>query len=401
MKLSSDIINDIMCDYGEAFYVLDSNKFKKNYLELEKAFKSIYPNFNIAYSYKTNYIPKLCKIVNELGGYAEVVSELEVELAIRCGVKPTNIIWNGPVKNNLELEKYLLTGVIVNIDSLEEAEIIRNISSSQDKKINVGIRCNYDVNDSVISRFGLDVNSRDFIEVLNIVNSSPQLNFINLHCHFAKRNIEFWEKRVSGMIDLLENLDFIPEKIDLGGGLFGKMENSLKSQFQYNIPSYREYAEVVATEFSNLFKKSDKKPELLIEPGTAIVGDCLQFIGTIQSIKNIRGTYFATLLGSQHNINMKGIKPPIEIINQKKGEVYESIDIVGYTCIESDVIYQNYSGQLSVGDIVIINNCGSYSIVMKPPFILPNFPILEINDDCIEVIKRKEVFDDIFNTYNF
>ena len=48
------------------------------------------------------------------------------------------------------------------------------------------------------------------------------------------------------------------------------------------------------------------------------------------------------------------------------------------------------------GDFIVISNCGSYSIVMKPPFILPNFPVLDIDGDEVEVIKRAESFDDLF-----
>ena len=54
-----------------------------------------------------------------------------------------------------------------------------------------------------------------------------------------------------------------------------------------------------------------------------------------------------------------------------------------------------------MGDFVVIENCGSYSLVMKPPFILPNFAVLDINDDKIEVIKRAETFDDLFHTFSF
>lgn len=38
---------------------------------------------------------------------------------------------------------------------------------------------------------------------------------------------------------------------------------------------------------------------------------------------------------------------------------------------------------------------------MKPPFILPNFPVLDISGDQVEVIKSQETFDDIFHTFNF
>jgi diaminopimelate decarboxylase len=56
MKLSSDIIAELSKQYGDAFYLLHSKRFEQNFIELKKAFTDIYPKFNIAYSYKTNYI---------------------------------------------------------------------------------------------------------------------------------------------------------------------------------------------------------------------------------------------------------------------------------------------------------------------------------------------------------
>ena len=71
---------------GRPFYLLKSNVFRDNYLKLDRAFKSVYPNFQIAYSYKTNYTSKFCQIINDLGGYAEVVSDMELHWARRIGV---------------------------------------------------------------------------------------------------------------------------------------------------------------------------------------------------------------------------------------------------------------------------------------------------------------------------
>lgn len=66
-RVNYNILKNIEKQYGEGFYLIDTQQFKKNYNELMNAFKEIYNNFNIAYSYKTNYTPKLCKVVNELG----------------------------------------------------------------------------------------------------------------------------------------------------------------------------------------------------------------------------------------------------------------------------------------------------------------------------------------------
>lgn len=401
--MDKQIIKQLQAEYGEAFYLLDSAQFRKNFAELKAAFNDIYPNWNIAYSYKTNYTPKLCKIVNELGGYAEVVSEMELEIAKRIGCKMDRVIWNGPIKNVPIMEQFLLDGGTINIDSIEELEQVKDIHNRHaDKLIHVGIRCNYDVNDGVVSRFGFDIDGAEFMEAVKFATTTENVKFINFQCHFAKRQIAYWPARAKGMVDLIDRLGIIPERIDIGGGLFGKMADSLRAQFSCEIPDYEAYAKAAAQVFADYFADKDVKPELLIEPGSAVVGDCMKFIGTVKTIKNVRGKWIATVLGSQKNISMTGINPPMEVIamggEQKE---YKDLDFVGFTCIEGDVLYHNYTGKLAHQDAIVISNCGSYSLVMKPPFILPNFPVLDISEGKTEVIKRAENFDDLFHTFNF
>jgi len=401
--MDKQIIEQLRAEYGEAFYLLDSAQFRKNYAELKTAFNNIYPNWNIAYSYKTNYTPKLCKIVNELGGYAEVVSEMELEIAKRVGCKMECVIWNGPIKNVPIMEQFLLDGGTINIDSIEELEQVKDIHNRHaDKLIHVGIRCNYDVNDGVVSRFGFDIDGAEFMEAVKFATSTENVKFINFQCHFAKRQIAYWPARAKGMVDLIDRLGIIPDRIDIGGGLFGKMADSLRAQFSCEIPDYEAYARAAAQVFADYFADKVVKPELLIEPGSAVVGDCMKFIGTVKTIKNVRGKWIATVLGSQKNISMTGINPPMEVIamggEQKE---YKDLDFVGFTCIEGDVLYHNYTGKLAHQDAIVISNCGSYSLVMKPPFILPNFPVLDISEGKTEVIKRAENFDDLFHTFNF
>ena len=403
MEINKNILCSLRKEYGDAFYLLDSTQFKKNFQELKAAFGKIYPNFNIAYSYKTNYTPKLCRLVNEMGGYAEVVSEMELEIARRVGCKPERIIWNGPIKNPAIVEEFLLEGGCVNIDSHEELAIIKAIHERHaDKRITLGIRCNYEVNDGVVSRFGFDIDSNDFKEAVEFATKTENVHFINFQCHFAKRQIDYWPARAKGMVELIDRLGIIPERIDIGGGLFGKMADSLKAQFTSVIPDYTAYAEAAARVFADYFADKDGKPELIIEPGSAVVGDCMKFVGTIKTIKNVRGKWIASVMGSQKNISMTGINPPMEVIAMGgEQQEYKDLDMVGFTCIEGDVLYHNYTGKLAHEDAIVISNCGSYSLVMKPPFILPNFPVLDISEGKMELIKRGETFDDLFHTFVF
>lgn len=405
MRFDYKSLNDLMNEYGNAFYLLDSAQFELNFIELKNAFSKIYPHFNIAYSYKTNYTPKLCKTVNRLGGLAEVVSDMELEIALRIGVDPKHIIWNGPHKNSLAVERLLLSGGIVNIDSECELENIERIArQNTDKKLRVGIRCNFPVGDGVISRFGFDTQSEAFEFALKIIRQHKNIRLASLQCHFATRALKTWKPRAVGMLEVVDRVGVIPEYIDLGGGLFGKMDDSLKRQFDSEIPSYEEYAREVAPVVAEKFEHSAVKPILLIEPGSALVGDCMYFASRLTNIKTVQNKSIGTLLGSIYNINptLNKKNPPICVYSDKADrKEYFDVDFGGFTCIESDYLYRHFNGRLAVGDIVVFGNVGSYSVVLKPPFILPNFPMLDICGDKTEVVKRGENFDDLFHTFAF
>ena len=403
--MTAEEIKQLSEKVGDAFYMLDGKQFKDNFIELKSEFSKIYPDFNIAYSYKTNYTPKLCRIVNELGGFAEVVSDMEMEIALRIGVEPKKIIWNGPYKNAKKVEQLLVMGGTVNIDSAYEIDLVADIADRHpNHKLNIGIRCNFDVGDGIVSRFGFDIESEDFKKALSLFETRKNLYLIGLQCHFATRRLETWKPRAEGMLALIDQLGIVPEHIDLGGGLFGKMADSLKAQFDSEIPTYKQYAEAVAPVFAAHFENTTKKPLLLIEPGSALVGDCMRFASRVVNIKEVRGKAIATLLGSIYNINptLNKKNPPIEVyaMGEKQRE-YKDLDFGGFTCIESDYLYRHYDGKLAKGDMVVFGNVGSYSVVLKPPFILPNFPVIDITDGKLEMIKRGEVFDDLFHTFAF
>ena len=58
-----DYIKKIVQRYGSPLYVFDEKAFVQNYKNLEEEFRSIYPKYNIAYSFKTNYSPYIVSLV--------------------------------------------------------------------------------------------------------------------------------------------------------------------------------------------------------------------------------------------------------------------------------------------------------------------------------------------------
>lgn len=77
-------------------------------------------------------------------------------------------------------------------------------------------------------------------------------------------------------------------------------------------------------------------------------------------------------------------------------------DLVGYTCLEYDVIYRGCRESLREGDIVAFGNVGSYSMDMKPPFISPSCAAVAYTQDgSLALVKRRENLEDVFATYDF
>ncbi len=65
-------------------------------------------------------------------------------------------------------------------------------------------------------------------------------------------------------------------------------------------------------------------------------------------------------------------------------------------------MYRGYTWPLDVGSTVVFDNIGSYSNVLKPPFIRPDAAMVEFGGDGhLALLKRRETAEDIFRTYIF
>lgn len=386
------------------YYIFYADDFINNYHELETSMKSVYENYKIAYSFKTNYTPAVCNLIKNLGGYAEVVSDMEYELALKVGFNPECIVYNGPGKGDM-LEYCLLNKGMLNIDNLRELERVCNFAKLNiDKNFKVGIRVNFDIGNGLHSRFGLDVENGDFDYALTKIDEIDNLTIQGLHFHISRaRGLDSWKNRIVGLLELvkkykLDNLKYI----DLGSGMYGKLDPELQEQFGLT-PTYVDYANVVAGEMSSFYENSINKPMLITEPGTTLVSKYFHVFMSVLDIKEIRNKYFALLDGSFHNVGeICGLKKvPMRITTSKNSTSYNNVDFVGYTCLEQDVIYSGYNGKLAIGDIVEICNVGGYSIVDKPPFIHPDIPIYMIKNNEITCIKKEQTLNDIFAPYVF
>lgn len=412
MNINFEQLKDYADQVGDSFYLFDRDDFTQNFKSLLNHFRAVYSNTQIAYSYKTNYLPAICRQVDTLGGYAEVVSDMEFQLAKKIGVASNRIFYNGPIKKKETVEQVCLGGGITNIDSLHDLVQLEEIAALKSACIfNIGIRCNFDIDDGVVSRFGFDIDDSSFIDCLNRIGACANIQVQGFQCHFASRSRRAWENAARGMIKILDVFEAKGGDLDsltfvsLGGGLYGPLADSLKMQLDPHAPNFEDYAEAAARPLAEYFcSRGSSRPTLFLEPGTAVVANCIKYVCEVKGIKRVANKNIAHVAGSSFNINgnARGINLPISVYSRNsEGDHYECIDFAGYTCVESDYLYRGYVGTVQVGDFIVLDSAGSYSIVMKPPFIFPNVPIIEPNEGSFRFIKRQEDFDDIFKTYSF
>lgn len=389
------------------FYLFDEIGFVSNYKALSDAMRKYYPNYQIGYSYKTNYTPYVCQLVKSLGGYAEVVSDMELTLARKLEYNSNNIIYNGPFKGP-EMVSHLLDGGILNIDNQFEAcEIVKIAQTYPTKQFKIGLRINTDIAAGFISRFGIDSDNGDLQDTIDILNSVDNIKISGLHMHVSRaRYLTAWQKRIDNIIGIADRyLDEIPDYIDLGSGMFADMEESMRDQFNIEIPTYDDYARVVAGTMAKRYGNCTKKPLLITEPGTTVVSRYFSLFTSVKAIKSVKGRHIAIVDIDIHNAGetCAMMKLPYTLFQKGEGnEIGKNCEITGFTCLEQDIIYKDFPDPLHIGDIIQLRNVGGYSIVYKPPFIQPQCAILGIKPDGeIHYIKRKETFEDVFRTFKF
>ena len=153
--MEKSVYRSLLGERSTPFYVFDTQGFIENYQALQAAMQQVYPNYRVAYSYKTNYTPYICNLVKSLGGYAEVVSDMEYRLAKKLGYENSRIVYNGPAKGSC-MEEHLRSGGISNVDNPAEAARVAQLAAAcPECTIRIGLRINMDL--GFVSRFGMSV----------------------------------------------------------------------------------------------------------------------------------------------------------------------------------------------------------------------------------------------------
>ena len=401
-------VKDLAQKIGTPFYLMHPDKYRKNISDFISAFKKKYPHVIAGYSFKTNYVLALCEVAKSLGCYAEVVSEMELDLAIKLGFE--HIILNGPIKKESALLKAISHRAVINLDSEYEVDYICQYKSENPaSELKVGLRVNVHLTDekgnSTVQcglregRFGF---AHDIIG--NNINrlKSAGIKIVSLHGHTSSsdRAVKNYQVITDYMLSVCEEfrLDDL-QYFDIGGGFFGAAPEGLDLKGK---PSYEDYANVVL----DLALKNEwfvhRQPAIVIEPGSSVVSNVFTYFTKVYQLKHIGSKNFVMVDGSVFDVKptMHSNNLPYRILSEDGDGESGIFDVVGSTCMEKDIILHDVElNKIKAGDFIEINGVGAYTIALTPTFINYLAPILSIENGEMELVRRRQNVEDIITIY--
>ncbi|MCA9540286.1 MAG: hypothetical protein KC620_15415 [Myxococcales bacterium] len=399
-------VDSLVERYGSPQFVYSQRTLEDQYRRLRDAMVRYYPRVQLAWSYKTCYLDAVCRVFHREGAYAEAVSGMEVEKALRNGVPMNQIVFNGPHKEPEMLEKALLGGAMVNIDHFDEMAQIEAMAEKLGIVPKVGIRLNMAAGVTPRwDRFGFNLDSGQAWDAVRRLLGGRKLQLAGLHCHLGTfiLDVDAYREgaaKVAAFANRLRaELGIVLDYIDLGGGFASK--NRLKSQYlpaEQVTPSFEQYAEAIGGGLSELDYWHDEMPLLLLETGRALVDEAGTLVATVIANKRLADGRRAVVLDAGVNVLFTAYWYRYEIVPTTPVHgVPEPTVLFGPLCMNIDVVCENLLlPPLPVGTKVLVGPVGAYNVTQSMQFIhlRPAVTMIAPTGEHA-VIRRAETLDDL------
>jgi diaminopimelate decarboxylase len=137
-------LEPIAAAYGTPLYVYSASALTARYRAIDDAFAG-YPHA-IHYALKANSTLAIARLLRDLGSNADANSGGEIDVALRAGFTPAQIVFTGVGKTLDELGRAIDLGVrSINVESEGEIERIEALSRQRKVRTRIAIRVNPDV----------------------------------------------------------------------------------------------------------------------------------------------------------------------------------------------------------------------------------------------------------------
>jgi len=348
--------------YDTPVYVYDADKIKSQVENIRKAFGGL--DLHIKYAAKALTNQSILKLMKKLGVELDVVSIQELQLGLKAGFKPEEILFTPNSVDFDEIVQAVDLGVQINIDNIS---ILEQFGHKYKDTVPICIRINphlqaggnYKISTGHIdSKFGISIlHMRHLLRVIK----TYKLNVIGLHMHTGSDILDsgVFIQAIQILFDAA--MDFPDLKfLDFGSGF---KVSYREGDVMVNMD---ELGVSMSESYKNFTKEYGRKLEIWFEPGKYLVSEAGTFLVRANVIKTTPATVFVGVnSGMNHLIRPMMYDAYHDMVNISNPNATRRVyTVVGYICETDTLGWDRQLDEVREGDIIAIKNAGAYAISM-------------------------------------
>ena len=396
--LRTSQLSAIAASAGTPCYVYDAAAIRAAFVTLDDAFDG-YPHA-IHYALKANSSLSVVRLLHGLGSHADANSLGEVDVAMRCGFRPDQIVFTGVGKSAAEIDRAVALGLLaINVESPGELDRIDQRAIAQGLTARVALRVNPDIDARSHPHISTGLKSNKFgvpideaPALFREMSKRRGLLPVGAHVHIGSQitTLDPLTKAAESVVALARDLrseGVELQHLDMGGGLGISYDGSPVVD-----PAAYVRALVAATRDGGL--------KVAIEPGRVLVGPAGVLLTTVVDVKQFPGAKRFIVLDA----GMTELMRPalynafhrIEPLIRRDG-AEAPVDLVGPICESTDAYARDRSfPPVEVGDVVVVRDVGAYGAVMGHTYLRrPLPPEVLIDGNEWRVIRRRQTLDEL------
>lgn len=417
--------------HGTPLHVACARTLRARCSELLQAFGGWPGSLRACFSYKTNPVPGLLRVIHDAGLGAEVVDAHELWLAERLGVAPSAVVFNGPNKTDAELRDALARGVgLVVVDGLLEARRLERVAAELGRVPDVALRvcpglAPRGMNVSTLtgstrSPFGMEAGSEEFAEAVRFAAVAPRLRLRGVMAHVGSgvHDLVAFRSAVRRLLEaqaMLLRAGAPADLVDLGGGLGTRLSREMTAlemlayfalgrlpRFPAPQPPglFARYADAVCDALEKGCRALGvPRPELVLEPGRAISSDAQVLLLTVGAVRERRdGSCFAHADGGAMTSSLVLLSEhhALLLANREAPPRRRPTSVFGRLPSPLDLVYRNARlPRLEPGDVLAVMDAGAYFTSTATNFGGPRPPVLLLDGGEARVVRRRETSEDL------
>jgi diaminopimelate decarboxylase len=389
---------DIARAEGTPVYVYSGGTIAARYRAIDDAFRA-YPHA-VHYALKANSTLAIARLLRSLGACADANSGGEIDVALRAGFIPEQIVFTGVGKTPAELAQAIDLGVkTINAESEGELERIDQLARERGTRARVALRINPDIDARSHPHISTGLKTNKFGIAMDAVREharrfakSEGVEIVGLHIHVGSQitNLDPLRHAAQAIVSLARELrdgGIAIDHLDLGGGLGVSYDGS-------PVPGAAEYASALIPIVR------DSGLSIVLEPGRHIVAPAGALLSSVVDVKNRPdGNVFVVVDAGMTELLRPMLYSAFHRIEPVECGGGEEIvaDIVGPLCESSDTLgKERRLRRPKPGDLFAVLDAGAYGAVMASNYNRRTMPSEVLVDGAKwSVIRRRQTIDDL------